>query len=102
MIVAREGESSYQIKVKPGHIMGAHRGALKMCTPENFSEEPIKLFYHRRTSADPEGAPDECILETILVHEERNGKMLFKVKWEGYEDPSFEPAKKFSKGFLGP
>ena len=56
-VVAREGENSYQIEVKPGFLMEAHRGALKAYTPEKFSDNPIQLFYHRRTLADLRGLP---------------------------------------------
>ena len=82
--------------------MGAHRGALKAYTPDKFSDNPIQLFYHRRTPADLEGAPDEFILEEVLGHEEIGGKMFFKVKWQGWEDPTLEPAGKFFQRFSDP
>ena len=93
------GVDSYQIEVKPGKIMGSPRSILKSYSPDEFSENPIGLFYHRRTPVDPEGAPDEYILEANLVHEEKDGKMYFKVKWEGYEDPTSEPAGNFFQRF---
>ena len=40
-VVAREGENSYQIEVKPGFLMGAHRDALKAYTADTFSDKPI-------------------------------------------------------------
>ena len=58
--------------------MGAHRGSLKPYVKDVFTEIPIKLYYHRRTVTDPEGAPDEYILETILGHEERNGRLFLR------------------------
>ena len=51
----------YQLEVKPGHIMGAHRGALKAYTPDTFSESPIQFFYHRRTQGDSEGPPTNSV-----------------------------------------
>ena len=63
--------------------MASPRGFLKAYTPDEFSDSPIELFHHRRTPVDPEGAPDEFILEEVLGHEEKDGKMFFKVKWEG-------------------
>ena len=60
------------------------------------------MFYHRRTPTDPEGAPDEFILEKILGHEEVGGRVFFRVKWEGYEDPTLEPAGNFFHRFYGP
>ena len=82
--------------------MGALRGALKAYTPDKFSDNPIQLFYHRRTQADPEGAPDEFILEKVLGHEEIVGKMFFKVKWQGLEEPTLEPTGNFFQRFSGP
>ena len=63
LVIAKEGESSYQIEIKPGHTMGAHGGALKLYTPDKHTESPIKMFYHRRTPLDPEGPPDEFFLK---------------------------------------
>ena len=73
-VVAREGVSSYRIEVKPGYFMASPRGFLKAYTPDKFSDSPIQLFYHRRTPADPEGAPDGFILEEVLEHEEIGGE----------------------------
>ena len=77
VVVAKEGESSYQIEIKPGHTIGAHGGALKFYTPDKHTESFIKMFYHRRTPTDPEGAPDEFILEKILGHEEVGVEYFF-------------------------
>ena len=82
--------------------MGAHRGSLKPYVKDVFAENPIKLYYHRRTVTDPEGAPDEYTLEKILGHEERDGRLFFRVKWEGWEDPTIEPAGNFFQKFNGP
>ena len=68
-----------------------------MYTPDKFLGEPIELFFHRRTSEDLEGAPDEWILEWVLGHQLKEGKMHFLVKWAGYEDPTLEPAGNFFK-----
>ena len=101
-VVAREGEGSYQIEVKPGYFMASPRGFLKAYTPDKFSDSPIELFHHRRTPVDPEGAPDEFILKEVLGHKEKDGKMFFKVKWEGWEDPTLEPASNFFPEILQP
>ena len=81
-------------------MMGAHRGALKEYTPDKFSDNPIQHFHHIMTPADPEGAPNEFILEEVLGHEEIWGRMFFTVKWQGWEDPTLEPAVKFFQRFL--
>ena len=51
---------------------------------------------------DPEGAPDEFILEEVLGHEEKVGKMFFKVKWEGLEDPPSSQQAICSRDFPAP
>ena len=82
--------------------MGAHGGALKLYTPDKHTESPIKLFYHCRTPGDPEGAPDEWILDKILGHVEVAGRLFFRVKWEGFEDHTLDPAGNFFHKFSGP
>ena len=62
----------------------------------------MKLYHHRRTVSDPEWAPDDFILEKILGHSVDEGKTQLKVKREGYEDPTMEPAGKFFMRFNGP
>ena len=57
VVVAREGEGSYQVEIKPGHTIGAQGGALKLYTPDKHTESPIKLYYHRRTPGTPRGRP---------------------------------------------
>ena len=79
--------------------MASPRGFLKAYTPDEFSDSPIELFHHRRTPMDPEGAPDELILEEVLEHEEKDRKMFFKVKLECWEDPTLEPASNFYRDF---
>ena len=69
---------------------------------EKFAEKPLKVFFHKRTTEDFEGAVDESIVEKILSHEKKNGKMHFLVKWEGHEDPTWEPAGNFFQGFSAP
>ena len=75
--------------------MGAHRSALKAYTPDKFSDNPIQLFNHRRTPADPKGSPDEFNLEEVLGHEVIGIRMFFMVKWQGWEDPTLEQAGNF-------
>ena len=41
VVVAREGEGSYQVEIKPGHTMGAHGGTLKLYTLDKHTESPI-------------------------------------------------------------
>ena len=75
MVKAQEGEHSYLVEVKPGFVLQAHRSALKLHVPDKFSGSPVKLFFHRRTSMDMEGAPDEWVVEKILGRME-NGFLM--------------------------
>ena len=82
--------------------MASPGGFLKAYTPDKFSDSPIELFHHRKTPVDREGAPVEFILDKVLGHEEKDGNMFFKVKWEGWEDPTLEPASNFFQRFSSP
>ena len=75
--MAREGEASYKIEVKPSHLMGAHRGALKPYILDAFTDRPIPLYYHRKTVTDQGGTPDEGILEQYWVTTKKRYIMLF-------------------------
>ena len=82
--------------------MYAHRSSLKAYTPKNFSNNPIQLFYHRRTPADPEGAPNEFILEEVLGHEEIGGGCFSGLNGKvGRTPPSSQRATSF-KDFRDP
>ena len=102
LVTAREGEHSYAVEIKPGFVIKAHRSALKPYVPDEFSGAPIQLFFHKRTPENLEGAPDEWIVEKILGHFEKDGKLFFNVKWEGWEDPTPEPVGNFIHRYSAP
>eukprot|EP00667_Euglena_gracilis_P030272 EG_transcript_41574 len=84
VVVAREGESSYVVEIKPGHRLKAPRRSLKVYVDDIFGGEPLPLYYHKRTVRDPDAEPDEWITEEILSHRRTpQGTWEFKTKWKG-------------------
>ena len=48
-IVAKRGEHSYDVRLKPGRVVQAHVTFLKKHKPDVFSGNPTPLYFHRRT-----------------------------------------------------
>ena len=95
-IVARVGEPSYEIEVKPGLIVGAPRAFLKPYVKEIWNGDPIPLHYHRRTILDEDVLPEEYIVDKIIGHKVlANGEVKFHTLWVGYKKPSWERASVF-------
>jgi hypothetical protein len=94
-VIAREGVHSYLIETKPGHIMKAHRKALKLYVEDPTAEEPIPLFFHRRTVPEAEGAPDTWLVDKIIDHKLVKGKMFFLTRWQGFDEANWEPIEHF-------
>ena len=67
MISNRVGEFSYEIVVKPGKKMMAHRSWLKPYIVDTFNQDPIPLAYHRMKVVDEGALKDEFVVEEILV-----------------------------------
>jgi hypothetical protein len=75
---------------------------------EEADEDTKEVAFQLETSEEDEELPDdEYFVEAILAHAESNpvthpahlGKdpvMLYKVKWEGWSDPTWEPETSFS------
>ena len=96
LVTAREGEFSYKVELKPGHVVGAHRDCLKLYRMDELTSDPIPLYFHRRTVPDPEAVPDEWIVDEIIGHrQEPNGSYKFLTKWVGFEDATWEPIQNF-------
>ena len=98
MVIVREGEYSYQVEVKPGHIMKAHRTFLKPHVEDKFSGEPLPLFYHRRMVFDDKMQPDEYVVDRILRHRtKKDGSVEFLTRWKGFpkEEATWEPPNHF-------
>jgi hypothetical protein len=98
IVVSREGERSYVIKVNPDHEMKAHRSFLKPFKEEIFVGSPTPLFFHQRTVLDPSAAPDEYEVDKILRHRrDEKGNYEFLTKWKGFDvtDSTWEPIGNF-------
>ena len=96
LIVAREGERSYVVEIKPGHQVKAPRHSLKEYTVDSFGGSPLPLFFHKRTEVDPDAAPDEWITEEIQAHRKNNqGNWEFKTKWKGSDVVTWEQVGNF-------
>ena len=97
-IVAREGEDSYVIEIKPEHLMKSHRTFLKPHFEDVYSGQPVPLFYHRRTVLEDQIEPDEFIVEKIIGHRRKpDGTEEFLTHWRGYprEEATWEPPNHF-------
>ena len=98
VVINREGENSYNIEVKEGAIIKAHRSFLKKCFNKNNVGQGYPMFYHRRTVVDPQMLVDEWVVDRILKHRIMpDGKVQFKIKWLGFDEDSagWEPIENF-------
>ena len=97
LILRREGEASYVIQLREGVKVSAHQTFLKPSFNKRFLGHPVPLYYHRRTVLDPEAQEEEWIVDRILKHRTREGKLEFLVKWVGYEveAATWEPVAHF-------
>jgi hypothetical protein len=57
-VVARTGESSYEIRVSPSRTMAAHATFLKPHTEDKFVGEPVSRYFHKRTRVEPKLVPE--------------------------------------------
>lgn len=97
VVVAREGEHSYQIRIKENVTIKAHSTFLKPSLNKQFLGRPVPLFFHKRTVLDPEAGEDEWLVERILNHRYKNGCLEFFTHWKGYDvsTATWEPVKHF-------
>ena len=97
-IVSRTGDNSYEIRVKPGKVMGANRCDLKPYVPDKYNKDPVPLFFHRRTVIDDDALPDEFEVVRILDHRiNKKGDVEFLTHWKGgtEHDATWEPVNSF-------
>ena len=99
LVLQRVGLSSYKIRTKEGQILDAHASFMKPHLKDEFSSEPIPMYFHRRTIKDEEAREsDEYEVEKILKHRvKRDGSMEFLTHWKGYpvEEATWEPPQHF-------
>ena len=95
-MTARTGENSYEIELKPGFRVGAHRNFFKPYIKDPTTEDHTPLFFHKRTTQDPDATPEEWEVEKILDHKiSENGQKFFLTKWQGWEGTTWEPIGNF-------
>ena len=85
-------------------IVGDSKLAIKLALPKGFRIHPvfhvsqIRPYHHRGTYQPPppsvyiEGEPLWQV-EYLMDHQLRGRVHYYKVKWEGYEEPTWEPLK---------
>ena len=97
LITLREGARSYTIEIKPGHNMKVQRSFLKPWIEDTVTGAPTPLHFHKRTVPDVEAGPEEWIVEKVLKHRTKGGKLEFLTKWEGAEEgeETWEPVGNF-------
>ena len=97
-VVAREGEKSYEIEIKPGVTVKAPRSFLKLYVETKWNGQPTPLYFHKRTEPEIDALPDEWETEAVLTHRMgKNGQLEFLTKWVGCEPGSetWEPVGNF-------
>ena len=96
-VVARTGQESYDIVVKEGHVMSAPLRYLAPYVEDTLGKTSIPLFTYTRTPTPEEMAtPDSWETEAIVGHTiDKKGRLMYKVKWKGWEDVTLEPASSF-------
>ena len=95
-VLARQGEDSYVVEVKPGREQAIHASHMKVFREDEYSGRPTQLHFTKPTEEDMEVELDEWEVEAVLDHRVGNsGKLEFLTKWEGYEDPTWEPIGNF-------
>ena len=84
VVVSREDERGYTIRVKPGKEMAVARSFLKPYVEDKYNKEPVPLYFHRRTVIDEEAHDDEMIVDKILDHKiDAKGDEWYLTQWKG-------------------
>ena len=80
-ILARVGEQSYKILIKPGWSRDVHASQLKVFVEDVVEGKHIDLFHFPTTHEEMEAETDEWIVENILQHRiGKNNKLEFLTK----------------------
>ena len=93
-IVGRMGSTArYQVAVQD-EIVDVHADRLKMYLP-HVDGTKIELQYYRPHRDVPED--DTHVVEAIVGHRHRYGKLQWRVRWQGYDESfdTWEPARSF-------
>jgi hypothetical protein len=83
-IVTRVGEMSYEVEIKPGHVISLHRSQLKEHFDDDFASEKLEMFHFQPTKEEFDSGLDEWEVDRILRHRvNKLEKLEFLVQWKG-------------------
>jgi hypothetical protein len=101
VVLAREGQSSYVVEVKPGVRQKAHRSQLKEHVEDTYHGDPVPLHYFSGKAPALEAATDEWRTKEVKGHREgKDGQLEFSVLWEEGDPnkPTWHPWRDFISG----
>ena len=83
MVLDKQSDHSYKLKVSPNRTANAHRSQLWGFREDELAEEPFALYHFLGKAPVLEVAPDEYIIERVLRHwTTPGGEREYFVKWE--------------------
>ena len=98
-VLAREGQHSYVVELRPGVQHKAHRGQLKPHVEDEYNGEPFPLYYFSGRAPELEAAADEWNTKAVLKHRiGAGGKLEFLVVWQEGDKPTWQPWNDFVAG----
>ena len=98
----RPGEGhSYVVEIAPGVLQAAHRSQLKPHVEDQYSGDPLPLYYFSGKAAEVAASPEDWTVEAILGHRKGAEGPEFLVRWEKWdpEDCTWEPLRHFFPQF---
>ena len=101
VVLAREGQNSYVVQLKPGAHHKAHRSQLKHHVEDTYHGQPVPLYYFSGRAPELEAATDEWRTKEIRGHRKgKDGELEFLVLWEEGDPtkPSWHPWRDFVYG----
>jgi len=84
--------------VKEGVRQEVHRSQLRPHVEDEYSGDPIPLYYFSGKANELAVAPDEWLVSSVRGHRyDRKGNLEFLVEWQGCDpqDASWEPLGSF-------
>ena len=97
-ILARLGESSYNVQVKPTQAVEEHASHLKPYVGDDCTGQPTQLYHFLPSYQPVEVVPGEWNVDVILRHRKGpDGKLEFLTRWEnaGPGEETWEPVDSF-------
>ena len=83
---------------KPGEVWDVHRDFLKLYIRDDFMGTGVPLYFHQGTTKSTVVHEVDDLVDTILGHRQKGGRVEFLVRWKGEPgEDSWEPATAFIK-----